>query len=577
MAKVKYQRKHSEKKKTKKTKSFKRSKKYFDATELEAMQKSYGKALTFGDYKKYVLTAVIFTAGFATLLFHNLIITVITGFFGAVYGFKVIMHYSITRSYQMNSLYERQKFINSLTQILTDDQKITLGAIELANSRTKGELNEDINILQARIEGAHRSQIQHAFEALRQKYANDILFGQYLEQIETALTAGRASDIETIKQQKTYHNDTVKNTEEFLKIKEGHYAGIKLITGIIATLIVMVMFSFGFHVYHEALTRTIVGNIFGGVFYAILLFLMHSFYKIYFDDEVMSVGKYVPKTTAEATENTENNETIKNNKNTENPGKNEIKAVKTNPLAKQLKTPILAFLGQANQEKLLEMNNSEAMILNWACKKFLVVLTLLIATLLTKVITGINFALLGGLALTLFYYFLSMNRINSMYLQYVFERQLKFAKFARLVIPHLKSKGSSNLHSILEKVLHRMENAEDKLLLMRLMEDMTNKPKDATPFTDYANQMSKTDKAVLFMNTIYDIKQGSADLSIIEEMDQLMSQDLMASINAIIKYKENKFSLFSTKLTMSIIIFFLGVVITFLIHEVQNAGLLEVL
>jgi len=543
MAKIKYQRK-----------------KYFDATELEAMQKLYGSNLTLGDYKKYLLASIIFTSGFATLLFHRIIITIITGIFGAIYGFKVIMKQSITRNYKMDSLYERQKFINSLAQILTDDQKITLGAIELANSRIKGELHDDINILQARIEGANRTQVRYAFDELGQKYESDILFCQFIEQIETALTVGRANDIETIKQQKTYHNDAVRNTEAFLKVKEGHYAGIKLITTIIGALIILVMFSFGIKTYHEAFTRMLVGNIFGGMFYVILLYLMHNFYKIYFDDDILSIGKYVK---AKA-----------NDENETNHEKSEVKLI---GMAWKMRKLLLVLLGATNHQKLVEMNNTQALILNWTFKKMAVLATLVLTTLITFVVLELAGILLIGLAIVIFYYLMSMNSIKTMYMQDLFERQLKFAKFARLIIPYLKSKGSANLHTTFEKVLYRLEDTTDKHQLMKLMEEMTNNPHDLKPFTEYAKQMSKTDKAILFMNTIYDIKQGSADLSVIEEMDELMSQDLMSAIDDIIKFKENKFSLFSTKLTMSIIIFFLGVVISFLIYEVQNGGLMEVL
>lgn len=531
---------------------------FMDVTELEALQKCYGQGFKASDYKKYLVAPIIFTAVFSLMLFHSIIFTIVCGLIGAIYGFKVIMPASVNREYQLKSLHMRNRFINSLTQILTDDQKITLGAIEIANSRTSGELHDDISILQARLEGADRKQVAYAFDELRLKYDSDVLFSQYLEQIETALVEGREGDIETIKSQKTYHNDTVKNTEDFLKVKEEHYQGNKLIVALIAAMILVITFSFEFATYHEAFANTFIGNIFGGIFYGILLFLMHRFFKIYFDDEIMSVGKY--RTTKE-----KDVEVVKN------------KFTDVNFFAKKTKKLWLALLGSNNYELLSEMGNREVIIINWAFKLYMVILTILLLTVFGAVLFSQLIVLVAGGVLSIFYYVAKMQHIKALYMQYKFERQLEFAKFSRLVIPHLKAKGASNLHSVFEKVLARIEREEDRVLLLSLMEDMTNCSDDLEPFIEYANKMSNTDKAVLFMNTIYDIKQGSADLSVIEEMDKLMSQDLMDSIGHIIAYKEKKFSLFSTKLTMTVIIFFLGVVVTFLLHELASSGFSEVI
>lgn len=531
---------------------------FMDVTELEALQKCYGQGFKASDYKKYLVAPVIFTASFSLMLFHSIIFTIICGLLGAIYGFKIIMPRSVQREYQLKSLHMRNRFINSLTQILTDDQKITLGAIELANSRTSGELHDDMSILQARLEGADRKQVAYAFDELRNKYERDVLFSQYLEQIETALVEGREGDIETIKSQKTYHNDTVKNTEDFLKVKEEHYKGNKLIVALIAGMVLVITFSFEFETYHQAFANTFIGNIFGGIFYGILLLLMHKFFKIYFDDEVMSVGKYKSSKEKDV-------EVVKNN------------FTKVNFFAKKTKKLWLSLLGENNYELLSEMGNRDAIIINWAFKMFMVIFTILFMSVFGAVLFSQMIVLMVGAVLSIVYYVVKIQHIKALYMQYQFERQLEFAKFSRLVIPHLKAKGVSNLHSVFEKVLARIEREEDRIHLLSLMEDMTNRPDDLEPFIEYANKMSKTDKAVLFMNTIYDIKQGSADLSVIEEMDKLMSQDLMDSIGQIITYKEKKFSLFSTKLTMTVIIFFLGVVVTFLIHELASSGFVDVL
>jgi len=534
---------------------------FMDVSELNALQQSYGDALSFYDYKRFLLAPVIFTAGFALLLFHSIIITIICGILGGLYAFKAIMPLLVRREYEMKSLNERNRFINSLTQILTDEQKILLVAIELASERTSGELKADLKILQARLDGANRTSIATAFSDLRKKYEKDVLFGQYLEQIETALIEGR-QDIEAIKHQKTYHNDTMQNTVQFLKVKEEHYKGVKLVATVIAFIVILITFSFGYETYHEAFTNTLIGNVFGVIFYATLLLLMKSFLKLYFDDEVMSIGKYQQSPDEK---NEESEKIVK-----------EKAAPQTPRMIYQTRKIWLSLINKQNYDTLVEMQNCEAMIINWAFGCFVKIFGFCLLGLIGFLLLENILLLVLGMGLAFVYYGLKMQSIKSMFMQYKFERQLEFAKITRLVIPHLKAKGASNMYTVFDKVLKRLKSEEDELVMMGLMEAMVSHPEALQPFIDYAQKMSKTDKAILFMNTVYDIKQGSADMNVIDEMDRLMSADLMTSIDEIIAFKEKKFALFSTKLTMTTIIFFIGVVISFLFYKLTSSGFTDI-
>lgn len=93
---------------------------------------------------------------------------------------------------------------------------------------------------------------------------------------------------------------------------------------------------------------------------------------------------------------------------------------------------------------------------------------------------------------------------------------------------------------------------------MKLMQDMTDRPNDIQPFVEYAEQTSGTDMSVLFMQTIYDIRQGSADLDVIEELDRLASEELMAGIDSIIDFKSRRFVFYPTKIAMTSFILVVG-------------------
>ncbi|HFD6742165.1 TPA: hypothetical protein ACF3Q8_003060, partial [Enterococcus faecium] len=152
-----------------------------------------------------------------------------------------------------------------------------------------------------------------------------------------------------------------------------------------------------------------------------------------------------------------------------------------------------------------------------------------------------------------------------------FERHLQFSKFTRLLIPYLKQKkDGGNLYGVFAKIVKRLDYDTDKKLLMKLMQEMTDQPNDIRPFTEYAEQTSGTDMSVLFMSTVYDIRQGSADLDVIEELDRLASEELMAGIDSIIDYKSRRFVFFPTKIAMTSFILVVGFAVGVLFMNLKD-------
>jgi hypothetical protein len=94
-----------------------------------------------------------------------------------------------------------------------------------------------------------------------------------------------------LKQIKNYHNESLKKTNLFLKIKEGHFRDLKQLLMIMAVFMGAITFSFGFDIYFNAFARTPIGWVSGGIYFAIILWLMKNFFKMFFDDEIMTVRK----------------------------------------------------------------------------------------------------------------------------------------------------------------------------------------------------------------------------------------------------------------------------------------------
>ncbi|EMF0336543.1 hypothetical protein KCT23_002353 [Enterococcus faecium] len=260
-----------------------------DVSELNAYQVAYGKPLDYRDYLNYVGLPCIFMGVFSFSLCYFWWVGLICGVIGAVYGYKVVMPKSVKRSYELKSLRERNKFINNMTQILTDESKTVTKALAMAKTRTKGELREDIQILESRLQGADKFQIAEAFREINEKYERDVVFTQYFEQLETAIYEGR-NNADTMKQIKSYHNDVKLKTESFLKIKNGYLQDLKQMLFIVAIFIGAITFSFGFSTFFDGFARSPIGWGFGGVYFIIMVRFMKSFFMHYFDDEIMSLG-----------------------------------------------------------------------------------------------------------------------------------------------------------------------------------------------------------------------------------------------------------------------------------------------
>ena len=519
-----------------------------DVSELNALKKCYEKPLDGKDYRHYVGLPALVLMIFSFALTYFWWVALIFGVVGAIYGFKVVMPRSVKRSYNLSSLRERNRFLNNLTQILTDSSRTTVSGISQVQERVNGELKEDLGVLEAGIKGADKKRVKDAFKEIMDKYETDVVFNQYMEQVETAVCEGRKENIETLKQLNTYHNDIVKKTNQFLVSKETHLSGFKKLMGIILFFIGAITFSFSFELYFNAFARSLVGWIFSALYLSLLIIFMKSFFKLYFDDEIMSIGVYKPKKQEEKQNNKEGRP--------------------INPLFKRIQTILLATLSKESYELLTEMNNTDESIAKWQWNRMLRCFTLIIIGIVFYGLFQHLLFLLGITFLAVWLYVKGDGQVKTLYQNYKFKRQLEFAKFTRLLIPYLKLKHSkSNFYGVLNKIIPRLDGEEDQKLLMNLMLDMTNHPNSLEPFLKYAEQTSGTDNSVLFMTTLFDFKQGATDLDVIEKLDEMMGEELMKCVDEIVRFKVQKFVFFPTKLTMTNFILVLGFTASVLYHE----------
>lgn len=219
-----------------------------------------------------------------------------------------------------------------------------------------------------------------------------------------------------------------------------------------------------------------------------------------------------------------------------------------------------------------DMGDTTANIDKFQRKRFMLAVILTLA----GVVGGYLFhplLYLGGVGVGVMSYVMKGKSAKNFYKNWKFARQLSFSKFTRLVIPYLKSSGGNMaLYTVFNRILKRMEDPEDKKSLYQLMGEMGDNPTNIQPFLDYADRSSGTDMSYLFMTTIFDFQQSTFDVSVIDELGKLASEDMMSAIDEIIEFKLNRFGMFPTKIVLSSFILVIGLAAGLMLHSFKEMG-----
>lgn len=167
--------------------------------------------------------------------------------------------------------------------------------------------------------------------------------------------------------------------------------------------------------------------------------------------------------------------------------------------------------------------------------------------------------LIGGLALGGVLWFMDIQKTSAYYRNYQLRRQIAFAQFTRLAAAYLPELAhGSNLYSVFNKLLPRMESDEDRAALQKLMIDMTRDPQDPTPFLEFARAFSVSDRAELIMLSIQQMYLGDVDDRNIRTLADDANQDMMRQVDSIINFKIKRFNNIATKIGMSAMIVVMG-------------------
>ncbi len=267
----------------------KRKFKKVNIEELNAIEKLYNEGLTKKKIGRICLVpaGLVFVSSF--LVFYNPILSIIGALIGGLFGYVYVLKKVISYNYEIASFAERNKFLTTLTQLLINKEKTIVNAIATAKSRTRGELKDDLTILERRLLQGERSGVHNFFEVLNKKYEKDIIFCQYLEQLETSITEGRVN-LDTLQDITNYHNLVQEQQRSYTKAKDvrkGHFFTIIML---VMTLLVVIGFSMGLkEAFIPYYSRSLVGLFTGVPFLLLLYYNAYKFTNYYLDYSVTDI------------------------------------------------------------------------------------------------------------------------------------------------------------------------------------------------------------------------------------------------------------------------------------------------
>ena len=257
--------------------------------EYSALKTAYGKPYSPKDLAITLLKPFLYIGIYTYLLYFYWWLSIIFGVVAALYQFRRVNILNARREYQASAFKERNRFINNLTQILTNPTRSTIDGLSEVRDRTKGEFKSDLTELLTRLRGASPSKVSEAFEKFASKYETDVIFLQYIDQLETAIIDGR-TNIEMIKDIRELHNTVKEKRDFFLQRKEKRKKEFMNITNILLICVCAISFTNGIPTWKETFAHTPFGWIANTLFLFFIFLIFRGHLKRQEDDDVMEVS-----------------------------------------------------------------------------------------------------------------------------------------------------------------------------------------------------------------------------------------------------------------------------------------------
>lgn len=269
-----------------------RGKKQITIQDLNAWEQAYGHRLSNSRRFRKILPYVFSTTFFATVLYWRIPVSVLV-FFASIFLFwSSVLSRETYVGYVRSSYSERNRVINLLTQALAGENATLFSALKQTIPSMRGELKHEFQILQGMLaRSATREEIHDWFVNEISKYREDVVFGQYLEQLETMNTEGLYAS-STFLNLSHYHNDLYNKQTLYINAKQQRKQEVYVIVAIVMVLlVVMSVMIQGHGTWVKVFAHSIVGEIASTLFLIVYAIIIRNFLKYYYDESVTTYGE----------------------------------------------------------------------------------------------------------------------------------------------------------------------------------------------------------------------------------------------------------------------------------------------
>lgn len=263
--------------------------------DLNAWEQAYGHQLSNGRRFQKILPYVLSVTAFATLLFWRLPITILAFIVSSILCWSSLLSKETYVSYVRASYSERNRIVNLLTQTLSGGDATLFNALKQTVPSMQGELKHEFQILAGLLaRSATGDEIHDWFINEISKYRDDVIFGQYLEQLETMNQEGTYS-VDTFINLSHYHNDLYQKQLAYITAKDNNKRDVFTIVVIVFGMLVFLAFlgmgqGNGWAQWVKLYAHSPAGNVISIIFLTIYAFIIKKFINIYYDESITTFG-----------------------------------------------------------------------------------------------------------------------------------------------------------------------------------------------------------------------------------------------------------------------------------------------
>lgn len=243
-------------------------------------------------------------------------------------------------------------------------------------------------------------------------------------------------------------------------------------------------------------------------------------------------------------------------------------------LIRQQLTGPAKLIGDQELSMLVKMDTSVAYIQKRMKNRMMVSIICAVLGLVVGLVLKSNFGPLFGMGLALsgMTWYIDQKKTTDFYRQFQLKRQIAFSQFTRLAAAYLPElKEGTNLYSVFERIVPRMNDERDATALQKLMINMQADPEDSGPFLEFAHEFSVSDRAELIMLTIQQMYLGDVEDENIRSLADGANEDMLKQTDTIITYKLKRFNNLTARIGICAMIPIIGYFVLLVASTVGSA------